>query len=90
MRCVVQRVKEASVTVDGEIVGKTGPGILALIAWGVVPWLTAKKKREAAAASAEAARIAAEQQRLNEPKLCPACGATTKGLRCEYCGTPLK
>lgn len=31
MRCVVQRVKEASVTVDGEIVGKTGPGILALI-----------------------------------------------------------
>lgn len=63
---------------------------LALIAWGVVPWLTAKKKREAAAANAEAARQAAEQRRLNEPKVCPACGATTKGLRCEYCGTPLK
>ena len=31
MRCVVQRVKEASVTVGGETVGKTGPGILALI-----------------------------------------------------------
>ena len=61
-----------------------------LIAWGVVPWLTAKKKREAAAAKAEAARLAAEQARLNEPKLCPACGATTKGIRCEYCGTPLK
>ena len=31
MRCVVQRVKEAAVTVDGETVGKIGPGILALI-----------------------------------------------------------
>ena len=31
MRCVVQRVKEASVTVEGETVGKIGPGILALI-----------------------------------------------------------
>ena len=31
MRCVVQRVKEASVTVDGETVGKIGPGVLALI-----------------------------------------------------------
>ncbi len=31
MRCVVQRVTEASVTVDGELVGKIGPGMLALI-----------------------------------------------------------
>ena len=31
MRCVVQRVTEASVTVDGETVGRIGPGILALI-----------------------------------------------------------
>ena len=31
MRCVVQRVKEASVTVDGETVGKIGQGVLALI-----------------------------------------------------------
>ena len=31
MRCVVQRVKEASVTVEGETVGAIGPGILALI-----------------------------------------------------------
>ena len=63
---------------------------IALIAWGVVPWLTAKKKRETAAANAEAARLAAEQRRLNEPRICPACGATTKGTCCEYCGTPLK
>ncbi len=31
MRCVVQRVREASVTVDGETVGKIGGGLLALI-----------------------------------------------------------
>ncbi|MCR5296452.1 MAG: D-tyrosyl-tRNA(Tyr) deacylase [Clostridiales bacterium] len=31
MRCVVQRVTEASVTVGGEIVGRTGPGLMVLI-----------------------------------------------------------
>ena len=31
MRCVVQRVKEASVTVAGESVGKIGPGYMVLI-----------------------------------------------------------
>lgn len=31
MRIVVQRVKSASVTVDGEIVSEIGPGILALV-----------------------------------------------------------
>ena len=31
MRCVVQRVKEASVTVAGEVVGKIGPGYMVLI-----------------------------------------------------------
>ena len=31
MRCVVQRVTEASVTVEGELVGKTGPGLMVLI-----------------------------------------------------------
>ena len=31
MRCVVQRVTEASVRVDGETVGTIGPGLLALI-----------------------------------------------------------
>ena len=63
---------------------------IALIAWGLVPWLNAKKKREAAAAKAEAERRAEEERRMNEPKVCPACGATTKGILCEYCGTPLK
>lgn len=30
MRCVIQRVRSASVTVDGEVVGKIGRGILVL------------------------------------------------------------
>lgn len=31
MRAVVQRVKQASVTIDGEIVGQIGPGLLILL-----------------------------------------------------------
>ena len=31
MRCVVQRVTSASVTVEGEIIGSIGPGLMALI-----------------------------------------------------------
>lgn len=30
MRCVIQRVRSASVTVDGEVVGKVGRGLLVL------------------------------------------------------------
>ena len=67
-----------------------------LIAWGLVPWLQAKRKaqdeQEQAAIAAwtqqERARVEAERS-LQKPRLCPYCGATTKGANCEYCGQPL-
>ena len=62
---------------------------LALIAWGLLPWLMPRLKAKKEA-EAEAARQAAEAERLaNAPKICPACGAHTKGQKCEYCGAPL-
>ena len=60
----------------------------ALIAWGLLPYLKAKKEKDAAAAQSAAARDAAEFARLNTPWTCPACGAKTKGDACEYCGEP--
>lgn len=57
----------------------------ALIAWGLLPYLRAKKE-----ASAEAeARAEAKRELENEPKRCPACGAISKGKYCEYCGSKL-
>lgn len=34
MQCVIQRVSEASVTVEGDVVGEIGPGLLALVGIG--------------------------------------------------------
>ena len=50
----------------------------ALIAWGLVPYFLAKKKQE-------------EQRRkeARRKKVCPYCGATTRGNVCEYCGSDL-
>lgn len=57
-----------------------------LIAWGLVPYLQAKK-----AQAQQAASVQTEAQRIAElPKVCKACGATTKGDICEYCGSRLE
>lgn len=73
----------------GKAIGALLVGLVlgaALIVWGLVPYLNAKREREAAAARAAAEDFA----RRNAPKKCPACGAMTKGENCEYCGAPLK
>ena len=73
----------------GEGIGTLLTGVIlgaALIAWGLLPYLKAKKASEAAAAQ----RMAAESAKQNAPKTCPACGAQTKGDVCEYCGAALK
>ena len=62
---------------------------LGLIAWGLIPWLRImkeeKRKRE------EAERLRAEQKAEKDRawKLCPNCGATSRGQVCEYCGSRL-
>lgn len=50
----------------------------ALIAWGLIPFFAAKKRQE-------------EQRRkeATRKRICPYCGATTKGQTCEYCGSDL-
>lgn len=62
----------------------------ALIAWGLLPWLKARRESQAAAEAIQAEEAAALRAKLNAPKVCPACGASTKGEKCEYCGAPLK
>ena len=52
----------------------------ALIAWGFLPYLRAKKKKKAPQISVES---------ISLPKTCPYCGATTTGSICEYCGKPV-
>lgn len=46
MRAVIQRVSEASVEVDGQVVGRTGPGLLVLL--GVGHGDTAEEARQLA------------------------------------------
>ena len=69
---------------------------LGLIAWALLPWLSVRKQEKRLAAQEEErkrelARIRAEEkaERESEIKICPACGATSRGKVCEYCGTKL-
>jgi hypothetical protein len=65
---------------------------LSLIAWGLLPWLRLRKeekKQRAMMDQLQQDQIRQRQEKLAQPKLCPACGATSSGLVCEYCGTKL-
>lgn len=69
---------------------------LALIAWGLLPWLRVWKEEkrqrlEAERRREETVRIRAERkaEKENVPRICPNCGAPGRGLSCEYCGSVL-
>ena len=66
---------------------------LALIAWGVLPYILAwreMKEDERDFQKAEELRRAEQERLAHAPKKCPNCGATTHGAACEYCGAPLE
>lgn len=50
----------------------------AMIAWGVVPYFMAQKRIKEI-----------ERKEARRKKVCPYCGATTRGNVCEYCGSDL-
>lgn len=68
---------------------------LALIAWGILPWLRAAKEEKQLRLETERrreeARLRAERkaEKENEVRICPNCGATSRGKVCEYCGSKL-
>ena len=84
------------VAFDMEETGETLMAVvigLALLAWAVLPWLRRKRAEQQAAREWEADRravTAALRRERNAPWTCESCGATTKGDRCEYCGSPRK
>lgn len=81
--CVAFTTGSAGAVITGIVIG------LALIAWGLLPWLLSRLKAKKELASVDAARAAEEERAANAPKVCPACGANTKGTVCEYCGAKL-
>ncbi len=65
---------------------------LALIAWAIVPYFSYKRRHkeileEIEREEEEIRSIRAEMK--NKPRKCPHCGATTRGVVCEYCGSAL-
>ena len=79
--CIISAfaTETAGAALVGIIVG------LGVIAWGLLPWWKVKKAEKAAAAAA----AAEAQAKIDAQKVCPFCGAPTKGEVCEYCGSPL-
>ena len=65
---------------------------LPLLLWAAVPWLLYRKDLQRQEEFEK--RLFEEKQRLRrefdeQPRICPGCGATTRGKVCEYCGTKL-
>jgi len=58
---------------------------LALIAWGVLPYIRMKKLEK----RIEDLTPAAAQAAISAVRICPHCGATSRGNYCEYCGSAL-
>jgi hypothetical protein len=62
---------------------------LAFVAWGLIPWLRIIKEEKRQREEAERLRAEQKAAKENEWKLCPNCGATSRGAVCEYCGSRL-
>lgn len=65
---------------------------LSMIAWGLIPWLQVRRERRRLSAMVEQVQKEAAREREekeNERRICPSCGAPTRGRVCEYCGSPL-
>ena len=56
---------------------------VALIAWGLLPYLNAKKAKTIVE---DVASADVEEETKEEVKVCKSCGASGTGLICEYCG----
>ena len=54
----------------------------------IAAWTKREEARMKEKHAEEQARLKQERA-LQKPRLCPCCGATTKGASCEYCGRPL-
>lgn len=60
-------------------------GAVAVALWGILPYVKRKKLEE----QMRAEILRAKAEKLNRPKVCARCGATTKGAVCEFCGFAL-
>ncbi len=58
----------------------------AFAAWALIPYFRARREQKLEADYINRQRF----EIFSEPKICPACGAPSKGRICEYCGTPLQ
>lgn len=61
----------------------------AVIAWGLVPFILARRRKKAMFTIRLQEEEAEEKQPDNLQKVCSNCGALVSGNYCEHCGSPL-